>query len=64
MQLDRFGDLRLALAAYNCGPNRVARYGITDPNNPDQYGRIPERVQSYVDRVMKLYVKYSDQSKA
>jgi soluble lytic murein transglycosylase-like protein len=64
MQLERFGDLRLALAAYNCGPSRVAGYGITNPNDSNQYGRISERVQSYVDRVMKLYVKYSDQSKA
>jgi len=44
--LDTFHDLRLALAAYNAGPARVAKAGGV----PD----IPE-TQAYVDRVLALY---------
>ncbi|MFH2055228.1 MAG: lytic transglycosylase domain-containing protein [bacterium] len=41
--LDRFGDLRLALATYNAGPARV-----------DQYGDVPPfaETRAYVDRIV------------
>lgn len=42
----RFKDLRLALAAYNAGPETVARAGTVPP--------IPETVQ-YVQRIMTRY---------
>ncbi|MHC1790489.1 lytic transglycosylase domain-containing protein [Solidesulfovibrio sp.] len=44
--IGRFGDLRLALAAYNAGPETVARCGGV-PN-------IPETL-TYVDRIMARY---------
>ncbi len=61
MQINRFGDVRLALAAYNTGPSRVASYGITDPDDPVQYDRISDRVQNYVKNILGNYVKYSKQ---
>ncbi len=46
-QLLRFKDVRLALAAYNAGPERVARLGRI-PNIPE--------TQTYVGRVLDCYL--------
>ena len=52
LMLDRFGDLNLAVAAYNCGPERVAREG-----------RIPNiaETQNYVKIVLRNYERYKPQ---
>jgi soluble lytic murein transglycosylase-like protein len=49
-QVVRFGDLRLALAAYNAGPARVARLG--------RVPAIPE-TQAYVASVVDCYLALS-----
>ena len=59
-QLKRFGDVRLALAAYNTGPGRVGRYDITDADDPEQYERISSGVRGYVNKVLKYYDQYKN----
>ena len=58
-QLERFGDIRLALAAYNTGPSRVASYGIVDADDATQYTKISSSVRGYVTKVLSYYDAYA-----
>jgi soluble lytic murein transglycosylase-like protein len=51
-QLERFGSVEKALAAYNAGPGAVERYGGIPP--------FPE-TQNYVSRVMQLLQRLTEQ---
>ncbi|HWR19198.1 MAG TPA: lytic transglycosylase domain-containing protein [Clostridia bacterium] len=57
-QIERFGDIRLALAAYNTGPSRVASLNITDVNDVEQYTKLSTSVRAYVDRVLSYRDAY------
>jgi len=57
-QIERFGDVRLALAAYNTGPSRVASLNITDADNIEQYTKLGTSVRAYVDRVLSYRDAY------
>ncbi len=56
--IDRFGDVRLALAAYNTGPSRISGLNITDADDAAQYAKISERVRNYVSKVLSNYEAY------
>ena len=57
--IDRFGDVRLAIAAYNSGPTRVSSLNITNADDYNQYSRISSGVRGYVSKVLNYTAKFS-----
>ena len=51
-QIDRFkGNVKLALAAYNCGPNRVMSLNLDNLDDPAQLSKLPKETQNYVNKI-------------
>jgi soluble lytic murein transglycosylase-like protein len=53
------GSEAMALAAYNGGPGRLARLGITNEQQLyDKYSQLPQETQKYVQKVLQLKQSY------
>lgn len=48
------GDLKMALAAYNCGPGTLKSLNITNLDDPAQYQRLPKETQNYIKKIFSL----------
>jgi soluble lytic murein transglycosylase-like protein len=54
------GSESMALAAYNGGPGRLARLGITNEQQLlDKYNQLPQETQKYVHKVLQLKQSYA-----
>lgn len=58
-QLDRFGDIRLALAAYNTGPAAIEQLAGTGQPNQYAYSKLTDEERRYVDKVFSYYNTFS-----
>jgi len=52
-QLDSFGgNIKMALAAYNCGPSKLKSLNVSNIDDPDQFARLPKETQNYVTKII------------
>jgi len=60
-QLKRFdGQEKMALAAYNAGPGRVTKLGVSsDAELMAQLDRLPEETQAYISKIERARNKYA-----
>ncbi|MFS0871676.1 lytic transglycosylase domain-containing protein [Paenibacillus xylanilyticus] len=61
LQLQRFGgEVKMALAAYNAGPGRVSRLGVSnDSELMSILHLLPAETQAYISKVEKAQSKYT-----
>ncbi|WP_136606530.1 lytic transglycosylase domain-containing protein [Paenibacillus dokdonensis] len=59
-QIKRFnGQENMALAAYNAGPNRLAKLGVTtDDQLMDKLGMLPQETRKYISKIANARSKY------
>lgn len=56
-QIDNFGgNVKMGLAAYNCGPSKLKSLNITDIDDPNQFAKLPKETQNYINKIMS-YLK-------
>ena len=51
------GDVRLALAAYNCGVSGVTRRGVTDLDDAAQWLLLPSETQQYLRNIERYLIR-------
>lgn len=59
-QIHRYGgDIKTALAAYNAGPGRLSRLGISnDEQLMEKFHLLPQETQGYIAKIMRAQAKY------